>query len=156
MTPGLVRPPLRSRLSWVLRVLLTDSMVWAEWAEELLCGSGLFCFGGWSDEGDACLVEGLFEAFASVAFVGDDGLSRSGQGAVRQHGQAGVPFVCFGSGERPGDWQTRRCGYQVETQSPQVSGVGGAVPVFGPSCQVRALLGLAASSALYGGGVQHP
>ena len=28
MTPGLVRPPCRSRSSWVLRVLLTDSMIW--------------------------------------------------------------------------------------------------------------------------------
>ena len=28
ITPALVRPPCRSRSSWVLRVLLIDSMIW--------------------------------------------------------------------------------------------------------------------------------
>lgn len=78
MTPGLVRPPWRFEIKLGFEGVVDRFDDLAEGAEVPLCGSGLFCFGGWSDEGDTGLVEGLLEAFASVSFVGDDGLTWAG------------------------------------------------------------------------------
>ena len=63
--------------------------------------SGLFFFGGRSNEGHACLVEILLEGGAAVPFVGHRGLTLPGHATVGEHPQTGVTFVCRCGSERP-------------------------------------------------------
>ena len=116
----------------------------------------MFCFELRADEGDPGLVEVLLEAGSSVAFVGDEGLPGAGGAVAGDHVEADAAFVCCGGGQRVGDGQAGGRGDEVEAETPEVPVVGRCVAVGGVSGQVGALLGLAAGSAFYGGGVDQP
>ena len=95
MTPGLVRPPCRSRSSWVLRVLLTRLDDLAERAEEPSSRPRFLGFGRGPDEGDPGFVEGVLEAGPPIALVRDDGLADPGEAASGQHFEGDFALVGF-------------------------------------------------------------
>jgi hypothetical protein len=73
-----------------------------------------------------------------------------------EHAAQHVALVGFGPGQGEGDGQALQRAPQVQLQAPEVAGVAGAVPVPGPSGQVRALGGLAGATAPDRGGTDHP
>jgi hypothetical protein len=99
----------------------------------------------------------VLEVAAVVALVADDDLPGSPcQVVVGQDAQQDLPLVGLRPGQGEADGQAVQGAQQVQPQSPEPSRVGGAVPVLGPSGQVRALDGLAGAGALDGGGVHDP
>ena len=88
---------------------------------------------------------------------------REGVQSQRRSADPGRPsrrtcaFVGLGAGECPAAIGSPcRVHDQVQSQSPEVAGVRGAVPVLGESGQVRALGGLPGTAALDRGGVDDP
>jgi hypothetical protein len=103
--------------------------------------------------------EGGFELRAVVLAVGDEGLPRpgGGQGGVGgQDAQQGLAFVGFGAGQREPDREAAERGDQVQAQAPEVPRVTGAVPVFGPSSQLRAVGRFFGPAAFHRGGINDP
>ena len=155
-TPGRVRPPWRSspELGFEGRVYRFDDV--AERFEEVLTRPGCFVFGGWADEADTPSFELCLEAGAAVTFVRHEGLARTVQTGVVDHAQSGVAFVGFRAGKR--ERYRKPAGAAIRwRRSPQkYPVVRRAVAVFGPSFQVRTLLGGAAAAAIDRGGVHYP
>jgi hypothetical protein len=122
----------------------------AQGLEQVRSGSLAFAFAGWSQQPQPLRGQGGLELGAVVLPVGDEGLPGPvrGQGRVGgQDSQEGLAFVGFGAGEREGDGQAAEGGDQVQAQPPEVARMAGAVPVFGPSGQVRAAGGVAGAAA---------
>jgi hypothetical protein len=119
-------------------------------------GLGL-AFAGGAEQDEPGGGELVLEVAAVVALVADDDLPGSPcQVVVGQDAQQDLPLVGLRPGQGEADGQAVQGAQQVQPQSPEPSRVGGAVPVLGPSGQVRALDGLAGAGALDGGGVHDP
>lgn len=134
-TPPGVRPRCRSRSSWPLKVSSRDSMT---------CRSGL-------NSCDPGRSASRLRAGRSSRNVQYGQLRLSGE-QVQQR----FALVGLGAGQREGDRQAVQGADQMQSQSPEVAGVAGAVPILGPSGQVGAFDGLAWASALHRCGVHDP
>ena len=79
-----------------------------------------------------------------------------GQGRVGQDVQQHLALVGLGAGEGEAHGQPVQGAQQVQAQSPEVTRMAGAVPVFGPSGQVRAPGGFPGPAAFHRGGIGNP
>src|ERR1017187_7380588 len=116
-------------------------------------------FAGGPQERDPRARPGRLEGGAEVVLVADEGLARPGRGQVRaggEHAGQHLALVGFRAGQGERDGQSLQGAHQVQAKAPEVAGVAGAVPVFGPSGQVRVPGGLAGAAALDRGGIHHP
>ncbi len=119
--------------------------MWPGWQRGL-------AFAGGPQEPDPRGGDGGLEVAAVVVLVPDQGLAGPGSQQVRPGGQdAGqhVALVSLGAGQAEGDGQPLQGAHQVQPQAAEVARVAGAVPVFGPSGQVRTLGRLAGPAAFH-------
>src|SRR5262249_5542870 len=115
-----------------------------------------FAFAGGAQQCELLSGEGGFELRAVVLAVGGEGLSPPGGGQGRvggQDAQQGLAFVGFGAGQREPDGEAAERGDQVQAQAPEVPRVAGAVPVFGPPSQFRAVGRFFGAAAFHRGGI---
>src|SRR5215467_2842375 len=126
--------------------------------EELGAGAGGLAVAGGAQQPCAAAGEGVLKAGAVVVLIPDDGLAGPARGQLRvvEDVQQYLPLVGLGAGQREPHRQAVQRAQQVQPQPPEPAGVAGAVPVFGPSGQVRALDGLPGAAAFDRGGVDHP
>ncbi len=155
-TPSGVLPPWRPRSSWLLKVALMDSMTWRSDLKNQ-CSSRVFHLRGLGGAFDPCGVEAGFELAAVKGLVGDHDLGvltcRGQRRCGLQDGVQDDALVGLRAAQRPAYREALQGADQVQAQSPEESGVRGAVAVLGPPGQVRALHGLAGSGAFDRGGV---
>src|SRR5664280_1339553 len=144
-TPWGVCPPCRSRSSWPFRVSLT--------------GSRSLAFLGRSDESCALAGKEALELGAGVALVGQDDLARPMAeqiGVDLEEVPGHLPLVDLGIGQcegnRKASWRTD----QVQSQSPEVAGVAGAVSIAGEPGEITSSGRRTGASALHRRGVDHP
>ena len=159
ITPPGVWPPWRSRSSWPLKVSLTDSMIWRSALKNCVPGRSGSPWRAGRKQGRVGAGQGGLEVTAVVVLVADEDLAgqQGGQaGVCGQQGQQHLALVGLGAGQGETDGQAVQGAQQVQAQSPEVAGVAGAVPVLGPSGQVRAADGLLGPAALDRGGIDHP
>src|SRR5579884_2140377 len=93
------------------------------------------------------LVDRLGEVAAGVAFVGEQRFAACSLAAGEQF-EPDLAFVAFGGGERQRSGGAVGGEDRVQSETPEVAGVGGAPAVAGGVRQLRAFDRLATSSAL--------
>src|SRR5450631_1519139 len=131
----------------------------AQRLEQVRTGPRGLALAGRPQQPDPRVGHGGFEVVAVVVLVTDESLAGPGGDQVRasgEHAAQHIAFVSFGAGQGEGDGQALQGADQVQPQAPEVPRMTGAIPVFGPSGQVRALGGLAGPAALDWGGIDYP
>ena len=103
--------------SWVLKVALTDSMIWRSGLKNFWPGSGSLALAGFAKQIDSGLVQAGLEEASVVGLVGDHYLPpRPGQGGRGgEDGFEDFSFVGLGAAQRPPDWQSVQGADQVQT-----------------------------------------
>src|SRR6476619_1465910 len=99
-TPAMVRPPWRSRSSWVLRVLFDRFDDLPQWLEEALSRTGFLSLAGRAQQVDTGVGERGFELAAVVVLVGHQRLCGMGGEQVRvgvEHPEQNVALVGLGA-----------------------------------------------------------
>src|ERR1017187_9211116 len=158
-TPAGVLPPCRSRSIWSLQVSKMDSAVWrsglknrepARSASPLRAGRSSVSPAPARPTSKLAPKEFLspMRSWPARRAVS----SGSGIEDARQYLALAGP----GAGEREAGRQAVQSGEHMQAQAPEVPRVTGAVPVPGPSGQLRAAGGLPRPAALHRGGVHHP
>ena len=120
-TPPMVLPRWRSMSSWVLKVALTDSMIWRSGLKNFWPGSGSLALAGFAKQIDSGLVQAGLEEASVVGLVGDHDLS-TGSGQARGGSQdrfEDLAFVGLGAGQRPPHGQAVQGADQMQPQTPE-------------------------------------
>ena len=64
-----------------------------------------------------------------------------------------MAFVGLGAGQRPPEGKAVQGAHQVQSEAPEVAGVGGAIAILGPARQVGAFHRFAGAGTFDGGGI---
>src|SRR5664280_1068290 len=130
-----------------------------EGLQEPRTGSRSLAFLGRSDESCALAGKEALELGAGVALVGQDDLARPMAeqiGVDLEEVPGHLPLVDLGIGQcegnRKASWRTD----QVQSQSPEVAGVAGAVSIAGEPGEITSSGRRTGASALHRRGVDHP